>query len=127
MTDQRPSRWLNLVKALALVVTLLGLLAFAAEKVLTHSPRNPATVAEIKSEIVRAIPARSTRTQVENWLKSRGFVFSDASLKNDDAITAILHDTDRSLLIHGAIQARFSFDKDGRLGTHSIEWVGTGP
>jgi hypothetical protein len=106
-----------------------------------HSGMTTTTVPEVERRVDTALPAGSTRPQIEAWLTGQGiehsfsdkpFLESPNDNRHPDAdysgsIAGIIRDTDRSLFVTGSIQIYFLLDADGRLKRRLVKWVGTGP
>jgi hypothetical protein len=129
-TEMKPCVGIRLLMSLGL---LIGGCCF-------HSGMTTTTVPEVERRVDTALPAGSTRPQIEAWLTGQGieYSFSDKPLEApavngppetdySSTIVGIIRDTDHSLFVTGSIQLYFLLDANGRLKRRLVKWVGTGP
>lgn len=132
--------WMSVYWVVALVV-LIAVIA-ALWLALVGVPKNPTTVKQVEERVRKGVPPRSTRQQVEAWLKSQSIEHGyhdkpanessvqDAKLSPDDIsgiVEGIIRDTDRGPYVEGSISIYFFFDKNSRTMKHMVMWGGTGP
>lgn len=84
------------------------------------------TVDEIDQRIRKELPVGSDQTKVIVFLEANQMEHS-GYLDKQKEIRAILRNTSRNFLVTGSIQVVFSFDDHGRLISHIVEEVFTGP
>jgi hypothetical protein len=80
---------------------------------------------KLDTEFTRAVPAGSPKANVITFLKAHGIEYhEDLSSR---LVTASIRDVQRNLITRFGVFMKFTFDDAGRLQTHEIKAVGTGP
>ena len=86
--------------------------------------KNRVTPEQVGQMIQRELPVGSSVAQATSVLDAKGIEHSDLT---DHVIYAIMRKTSYGFLIEGAITIKLRFDSTGKLVSHSVKEVFTGP
>ncbi len=145
-------RRLVIYTSVALLTFVVGLAAFVFWWFnYSHRPTPEsfrAKIAEYNQIVEAEIPVGSSVSQVMAFLNARNIVHSEYAtglerLERESAfrelefpdkheitngyVGSIIRDVDYEPLISWSVQMKFYFDRQDRLVTHTVDWVGTGP
>ncbi len=89
----------------------------------------PVTVAQVEQAITAELPIGSDYSQVIQWLNSRKFsrTIEHSKLDKEHQEMAKIPNTSVGFFVTGDIFIVFSFDANGKLVSHTVREVFTGP
>jgi hypothetical protein len=82
-------------------------------------------VTRVEADIRERLPMGSSRADVASYLDQRGIPHSYVAESKTEM--AMVREASRSWLVRGDIQILFKFDDHGKLISHSVKDVFTGP